>query len=164
MRKPLSDMASESALREQLRREAAQSRPEFSETLCRRILAAVHERRTERGAAGDSAPLALRQTDAQRRRKRTFMACAAAACFLCAVAIGWRLNEMRESRRLLAAKSPMADFLVVNELADSAVAGLDGLAASVELTLPPTDLSADVQSTAEALMQRLPVDLELASE
>jgi hypothetical protein len=159
-----SRITSESALREQLRREATESRPVFSETLHRRILAAVQERRAERATDGGSPPLASHQADAQRRRKRTLMAWAAAACFLCAAAIGWQLSEMRESRRPLAKKSPMADLLVVNDLADSAVAGLDGLAASVELTLPPPDLSADVQSTAEALMQRLPVDLELASE
>jgi hypothetical protein len=163
MSERFSPSPTESAIRDWLRREAAESRPVFSETLHRRILAAVERHGTESNADSDLEIVALNQA-AARRRKRSIMALVAAACLLCAMAIGWQLNEMRESQRLLAAKSPMADFLVVNDLADSAVAGLDGLAASVELTLPPGDLSSDVQSTAEALMQRLPVDLDLASE
>jgi hypothetical protein len=159
----------EAALRERLEREAAESRPAFSESLHRRILAAVEQHRAEQNGVpllrsssvgDDSALLDGRQAVAHRRRKRAVMYVSAAACLLCAVAIGWRLGEMRQAQR----RSPMADLAIFHELADSAAVGLGGFAASVELTPPPARLSADARLTAEAIMERLPVDFELASE
>ena len=95
------------------------------------------------------------------------MAVAAAACLLCAVAVGWRLGELRKGRLRLAdsaGESPLAALALIHELPDRAAAGFDGLAASVELTPPPARLSSDARLTVEALMERLPVDVELASE
>ena len=95
------------------------------------------------------------------------MAVAAAACLLCAVAIGWRLGELRKGQLAIAdsgAESPLAGLALIQELPDRAAVGLDGLAASVELTPPPARLSSDARRTVEALMERLPVDMELASE
>ncbi len=95
------------------------------------------------------------------------MAVAAAACLLCAVAIGWRLGELRKDHLGLAGgagESPLAALALIHELPDRAAVGFDSWAASVELTPPPARLSSDARLTAEALMERLPVDLELASE
>ena len=95
------------------------------------------------------------------------MAVAAAACLLCAVAIGWRLGELRKDHLGLARganESPLAAFALIHELPDRAAVGFDSWAATAESTSQSARLSADVRLTAEALMERLPVDLELASE
>jgi hypothetical protein len=144
----------ESRLGRRLRREALESRPAFSETLHRRILARIEPRR-----------LQYRSSDV--RRKRSLMAVAAAACLLCAVAIGWRLGEMRRAQMAIAdsaAESPLGGLAMIQEMPDRAAAGLDGMAASIDLTPPPARLSSDARRTVEALMERLPIDVELASE
>jgi hypothetical protein len=69
------------ALRKRLQREAAESWPDYSETLHRRILAAVKRRRAEE---------LPRRLPAASRRSGRWAAVLAAACLLGAVAIGWR--------------------------------------------------------------------------
>jgi hypothetical protein len=146
--------ARESRLRRRLRREAAQSRPAFSETLHRHICSAVDR--------AEAAP-ASRVPAAGPPWRRLAWA-AAAACLLCALVAGWRLREADLPPADTAAASPMADLAAIGRLTDSAAVGLNGLAASIELTPPPARLSSDARLTAEALIERLPVDLELASE
>jgi hypothetical protein len=147
-------------LRERLRREALEMRPAFSETLHRRIMSAVERR------VGDesSSRLDPRPAAVHRRRKRSLVAVAAAACLLCAAAVGWRLREGYLRSADGVAPSPMADLALIGELTDIAAVGLDGLVGSVELTPPPARLSSDARLTAEVLIERLPVDVELASE
>jgi hypothetical protein len=99
-------------LADQLREEAVESWPDFSERLHQRILDAVGQRRAEEAAAGRRgqstfARSTLRAvpagTDrrlvgdsplfAARRRQRGLTALLAAACLLSAVAVGWRLHD-----------------------------------------------------------------------
>ena len=152
------------SLGERLRREALDSRPAFSEALHRRILSEIARNSAEND--GPSVLLLDRPlAEARRRRKRSVMALAAAACFVCAVAVGWRLGELREESRRLAvdAESPMADLAMLDALRDRAATEISGLIVSVELTPSPARWSSEARQTAEAILDPLPIDVGLAS-
>jgi len=160
----------ERLLAESLRLEAHESRPVFSESLHRRIIRSVEGRRTEATAAvGRSATVG--------RRRRGTTAVLAAACALAAVMIGWRLREidMRpgESRSPLAERvetnSDAANWTLeslppIDALAEQAATELEDLLASAGIMLPSTQLSHDARLAADALLQRLPVDMKLAGD
>ena len=78
------------------------------------------------------------------------MAVAAAACLLCAVAIGWRLGELRKDHLGLARganESPLAAFALIHELPDRAAVGFDSWAATAEFDV-----------TVGPLVRRCPAD------
>jgi hypothetical protein len=172
-----SSSSDESRLGERLRREALESRPAFSETLHRRIVAAVESVGGNHGGAypgGADILVCLEQQPGNgrqeclphrtRRWKRSLTVLAAAACLLCAAAIGWGLREGHPPRADIIAQSPLDDLALIHQWSESVAAGLDDLVATVELTPPPARLSSDARLTAETLIERLPVDWELASE
>ena len=159
--------ADSKTIRERLRREALESRPEFSEALHQRIIRSVGERYAEGAAAGG-------RNTAAGRRQRGLTAVLAAACVLAAVAIGWRFganpmqpdgeplsmdNRLETSSFVLSGK--IEDLPPMNVLTDRAVTGLDGLLASTGFMLPSTQLAHDARLAADSLLQRLPLDMEL---
>ncbi|MBU4271460.1 MAG: hypothetical protein KKE86_11995 [Planctomycetes bacterium] len=162
--------ADSKTIRERLRREAIESRPEFSESLHQRIIRSVGERYAEGAAVGS-------RNTAAGRRWRGLTAVLAAACVLAAVAIGWRFgaNLMRPDGRPLSPDNMPAtssfvlngkieDLPPMNVLTDLAVTGLDGLLASTGFALPSTQLAHDARLAADSLLQRIPLDMELADD
>ncbi len=159
--------ADSKTIRERLRREALDSRPEFSEALHQRIIRSIGERYAEGAAVG-------KRNTAAGRRWRGLTAVLAAACVLAAVAIGWRFsaNLMRPDDRPLSPDNQLAtnsfvlsgkieDLPPMNVLTDRALTGFDGLLATSGFMLPSTQLAHDARLAADSLLQRLPLDMEL---
>jgi hypothetical protein len=173
-------------LAEQLRREAIESWPDFSETLHQRILHAVGERRD--GAAPEKRGQSPFAGTAQRvlrtngdcplfsARRRGLAALLAAACLLCAAAIGWRIYDGRtaavppaaigqnadELAFQMALQWSAGDLLSGDDLADQAAAGFDNLLSSAGLSPRSGPLADDARLAADTLLRRLPIDVELA--
>ncbi len=151
----------EQLLAERLRREAIESRPAFSESLHRRIFSAVRQRQAAE-TSGAAAPTVLR------RWPRVLAAALAAACLLCAVAVGWRLmvNASRQSRleKMAQVAGPSIDRLPsIGELTDHAVARLDHLTVSAALEPQTAPLKHDAMAVAGVFLDRLPVNMKLAN-
>lgn len=160
--------ADSKTIRERLRREAFASRPEFSEALHQRIIRSVGERFAEGVAVG-------RSNTAASRRWRGLMTVLTAACVLAAVAISWQFGQhlMRPDDRSLLPNDGLAtssfvsngkieDLPPINVLTDHAMTSLDGLLASSGFALPSTQLAHDARLAADSLLQRLPLDMEVA--
>ncbi len=165
--------AQEQALREQLRREAMEAWPAYSETLHKRIISAVKRRRMQEAVVSSRAPTAV-------RRQAGLAAVFAAACLLCAVVLGWRLmprgpqQDIMEGNPPIAASDPLksssppaaveatiAGLPPIDELAGSTMAKLNGLIVSAVVAPQSANLKHDTRLAAEMLIERLPVDVEL---
>lgn len=163
----------ERALCEQLRREAKESCPEFSETLHRQVISAIERHKAPK-------LIGLKDTWAVAWWRGRLATALAAACVLLVVAFGWRLT--RDVPRpsvtdgdVLVANSggpqtsplagstdvPIAGLLLVDEWADRAVDDLDGLIVSAAIGTQSADLKHDTRLAAQTLLRRLPVDVEL---
>jgi hypothetical protein len=150
----------EQLLAEQLRREAADSRPEFSESLHCRIVAAV---RQHHAAVAD----VVHRAAFSRPWVRGLAAALAATCLLAVAAIGWRLM-VNASRQETIANKPsapaplLADLPSMHELPGQAMGRLDHLSVA---TFEPqaTRLKHDARSVAGLFLDRLPVSTTLAS-
>ncbi len=175
----------ERLLVERLRREAMESRPAFSESLHRRILTAVKQRQ-----AANSVPLLRRSSAVQnqsaghclcqavahdeakrwrtipRRWPRVVAATLAAACLLCAVAIGWQLmkhsSQQDPTRGTPQFAGPSIDQLPsINDLTDGAVGRLDQLSVSAAFEPQTTHLKHDARAVASVFLDRLPVNVKV---
>ena len=148
----------ERKLAEQLRREAAESRPEFSESLHQRIADAVRQFHAAGVVPADRAA-------ATRRRQRGLAAVFAAACLLCAVAIGWRFieNAQQHSGNDAPVVASAEHFRLIDELTEQATLGLTDLAASAT-PKPQAALKHDAQLAADTLLDPLPIDVTLVSD
>ena len=131
--------ANEHRLREQLRREAAEARPPFSEALHRRMVGIVERLRMEKSVEPNRAsPWGFR-----------LAAIVAAACLLGVAVLGWRLNDFLSKQ---------------GEWERSSVAD------ATNPSPPPVQLDQldhlehDARLAASMLLQRLPIDVELADE
>ena len=151
----------ERALGERLRREAIESRPSFSESLHRRILCAVRQHHAAEIGVGDRAALA-------ERWRRGLAAVLAAACVLCAVAIGSWLSGT--ARRPGAGDDPRANDpsvagrRLIDQWTDQATLGLDDLVASASLKPHAAKLKHDARLVADAILDPLPVDVQFVSD
>jgi len=157
----------EHALGRRLREEASRSKPNFSESLHERIVRGTERRRMEE-ALQNPVPVG-------RRLSRSTASVMAAACvLLCLVVIGWRVSEnvlprgAVENPRVVAANNvaedPILDILAIEEFADSATASLDGFVATARFGTQSAYLEHDVRLTANTLLRRLPVSMELIDE
>ena len=149
----------EQLLAERLRREAMESRPAFCESLHRRILTAVKQHRAA------MADLATERT-ASRRRPRLLTATLAAACLLCAVAIGWQLVRNAAQQKTAPGTSQFAgpsinELPSINDLTDRTVGRLDHLSVSAAFEPQTTHLKHDVSAVASVFLDRLPVNVKV---
>ncbi len=141
-----------------LRQEARRTRPEFSETLHRRIVRSVRGRRGEETAA------ARPSTTVGRRRLAVVLAAAGA---LAAAMVGWRLGEIAmrpgdtpgSKQTIHAANAALEDLPPVGELTDRAATGIGEMLASAGWRLPSTQLAHDAQLAADSLLHRLPIEI-----
>jgi hypothetical protein len=148
----------ERSLRERLRQEATESRPEFSESLHERIAGALRRHH----AAIAAVPRAARAKDWQ----RGLVALAAAACLLAAVAIGWRLiqtGEQREPGRDLASDNQewIERRQAIDQWTQQTATGLDGLLPSATPEPRESVLKHDARLVASTFLQPLPVNVPL---
>jgi hypothetical protein len=178
------------ALRRQLRREAMDSWPEYSETLHDRIISAV-----ERSQASQRC---LPQR-VERWRPSLAAATLAAACLLGVVVLGWQMAQRRNvaqnlketgqvlreqianrksvspsvdspvqplAERVLptsAAEATIAGLSPIDQLASSTLENLSEMIASAAVTPQSAELKHDTRLAAETLLRRLPVDVELVA-
>lgn len=143
----------EQVLAERLRREAIESRPEFSESLHRRIACAVKQHHVAAHAA---------VTTGWRRGLATALA---AACLLCAVAIGWRLSQSDPQQNPVGDPQAIAQAsILIDQWTDQATSGLDGLVASASFKPHTAQLKHDAQLIADTILEPLPVDVNLVSD
>ncbi|MBN1393587.1 MAG: hypothetical protein JW959_00960 [Pirellulales bacterium] len=160
--------ADDQTVAEQLRREALESRPQFSESLHRRILRSVVNGQAE------GAPIAVDSRGAGRRR-RGLAILLTAACLLAAVAVGWRFG--RDGKQPDAAKISSNDQLAnafltgriedlptISALTDRAIADLDGLLAASGFKLPSSQMEHDARLATDALLRRIPFEMEAAEQ
>jgi hypothetical protein len=147
----------EPLLAERLRREAIESRPAFSESLHQRILRATKQHHAVM-ASLVSGPTV------RRRWPRMLAAALAAACLLCAVAIGWRLM-LDASRRGPVEKMPVDQAKIklpsIGDLTDHTLGRLDHLTVSAALEPHTTPLKHDARAVASIFLDRLPVDVKV---
>jgi hypothetical protein len=165
--------AEEQALREHLQREAREDWPEYSETLHRRILAAVRHCRTQH---------VPRRAPALVSWHRMLVAACVAACLLCAVVIGWQISHHDQGTEVFLANSGWQDendsmkaifgavagqdvnfatLPMPGELAGHGVDTLNRAIISAALTPQSADLAHDTRLAAESMLERLPVGVEL---
>jgi hypothetical protein len=146
---------------EQLRREATESRPAFSESLHQRIVCAVKQHHAA------MASLAARPK-VSRRWPRVVAAALTAACLLCAVAIAWQLlgNVSGQGQMPKGPPTPLAvaELPSIGELTDHTVGELDGLTVSAALKPQATHLKHDVSAVASVFLDRLPVSVKVADD
>jgi hypothetical protein len=151
----------EQALREQLRQEAAQSRPEFSESLHQRIAGAIREHH--------AAIAATHRAIAAKHGRRGLVALLTAACLLAAVAIGWRFihpvaPQDRGNDIAQAHQAWLERRQAIDDWANQTTAGLDHLVASATPQSSTGVLTHDARLVASTLLQPLPVDMPLGGE
>jgi hypothetical protein len=157
------------ALREQLRREASESRPAFSETLHDRIISAIGRCRTEEATMLGGADIPVCRPGYHGEKRWPARAAAvAAACLLGAAVFGWQLSQrenvrppVESSPPAVAAAATVANLSPIDELAGSTMENLDGLIASSSVVPQSAELAHDARLAAEALLRPLPVDMEL---
>jgi hypothetical protein len=180
----------EQLLAERLRREAMESRPAFSESLHRRILTAVKQQNEAETQGADSVPLLRRSIAVQdplaghclcqavahdevkrgrtasRRWPRMLAATLAAACLLCAVAIGWQLlrhSAPQDPGRGTQFAGPSINELPsINDWTDRTVGRLDHLSVSAAFEPQTTHLKHDASAVASVFLDRLPVNVKVA--
>jgi len=151
--------AKETKLAEQLRREAAESRPTFSESLHQRIVISVGQRRS-------GGPIAVGHVTAAKQGRRRLAAVLAAACALgAAVLIGRQTLERRteqraETRIPPVAVATLADLPPLDEWANNAWENLDKLTTSANLQSQSEHLEHDARLAADTLLRRLPIDAD----
>jgi hypothetical protein len=171
----------EQALRQRLRQEAVESRPAYSESLHRRIMSAVLQQRQETIVV---ASVPLRNLP----RRSRFVLAMAAACLLCAVAIGRLVTEptlqpavapqpdaitamtdpsatspVDATNAVLSENiQPVENVTQVEELANQAQEQLNDITtASTAMALRTDDLHHDTQLAAEILLGALPLPTEI---
>ena len=179
----LPDESGDEELGRWLRQEAAGAMPAFSETLHRRIVAAIASRRAGADATVPAPP-------GRRWRQLRWAYALAGAGAVCAVLLGWRLqtlrqranDEQRSAVGLDAASDPVAgwinqtidrfdalgerrgqkDWLIeltgADDLASAALASLDRRFGPAKLGLQPDDLERGAQRL-RGLLRPLPIDL-----
>jgi hypothetical protein len=148
-------------LRERLRREAAESQPEFSASLHERILSAIKQHH--------AAVAAVHRKAAANGLQRGLLALAAAACLLTAVAIGWRLfltaappvpgNDLADNNRAWIERRQAIDHW-----ADQTTAGLGGLVGVGTAKPRESVLTRDARLVASTLLEPLPVEVPFSGE
>ena len=164
----------EQALIDQLRQEAIDDRPAYSEVLHKRIVGAVHQQQL---ACERSLATALRQPIAPRRDVR-WMVTVAAACLAAVVAVRWQSDQPATDpamENIMAItntrfgddlpRRTVTETLLpctpVDEWSEKSVAELGGLAVSEVIGPHSAKLQADTLMVAEALLQPLPIDLDM---
>jgi hypothetical protein len=168
----------ERALCQRLRQEALDDRPDFSETLHHRILAAVQEcGRQETLVHGGADILACpRDLGTEGRQeclppvgKRHWpayvTAALTAACLFVAVVAGWRMAVHQNAGPLVAETPGAATGTAlppIEELAGNTIESLNDLVASAAIVPQSDDLEEGVLLAADALLHPLPVDVDLA--
>ncbi|MEN6405032.1 MAG: hypothetical protein ABFC77_01030 [Thermoguttaceae bacterium] len=135
-------------LRARLQREAAESRPQFSEALHRRILDAVEPRRAAAPARA-----------VRRSIRRWVSATAAAACLLAAIVAGRQTFESENSPTPSA--TAMAEW---SSWVDDAADDLDWQLVSNAVAVPSDQLKHDTRVAVETVLGRLPINVELFAE
>jgi hypothetical protein len=148
----------ERSLRERLRQEATESRPEFSESLHERIAGALRRHHATIGAVHRAAT--------RKGWQRGLVALAAAACLLAAVAIGWQLIQSTAQRghgRNVAKDNQewIERRQVIDQWTQQAATGLDGLLPSATSEPRESVLKHDARLVASTFLQPLPVDVPL---
>ena len=146
----------ERLLGELLEGEAAESRPAFSESLHHRVLSTAKQR------------LAVAPAVAPHRRRGLAFALAA-ACVLCAVAIGWQVLENASWHGSGPGIPPgpqvtINDLPSINELADHTVGRLDSLTVSAALEPQKAHLKHDARAVADMFLDRLPIDPKMLAD
>jgi hypothetical protein len=151
----------EQLLAEQLRREAIESRPAFSESLHQHILNAV---RQNHAAVANLAT----GTAASRRWPRVLAAALTAACLLSAVAIGWQLlaNASRQNpvEKMPSDAPSIAKLPSIGDFTDHTIGKLDELSVSAALEPQTTPLKRDARAVASVFLNRLPIDVKMADD
>lgn len=143
----------EEVLGERLRREADESRPEFSESLHRRIACTVRQHHVVVHAA------------VPRGWQRGWTAALAAACLLCAVAIGWRLWQNGPQQNATGDPRAIAHTsILIDQWTDEATSGFDGLLASASFKPHTAQLKHDARLIASTILEPLPVEVDLVSD
>ena len=159
------------AFREQLQREATESRPVFSEALHQRIVSAVKQH-------GDDNRVRPRVVKRAVRWSTLLATALAAACVLGAVMFGWRITQRdmqpgvwdEDANAVLASDAPVDVFSLsasivnlstLDVLTDGTTKNLDELITSTAVAPQSAALKHDIRLAAEVLMERLPVNVEL---
>ena len=155
----------EQQLAEQLRHEAIESRPAFSESLHRRILSAVKQGQAAESQTAESVPR-LRRSSAMtgqdqwqtvtRRWPRALAIALTAACLLCAVGTGWvalRQNAVE--------KPSLAQLPSVSDLTVHTVGRLNDLSVAAVLEPQTTPLENDARAVAGVFLDRLPISVKI---
>ena len=146
----------EAALRGRLQREACDDRPEFSEMLHRRIIAAVQQHEAPR-------PRSIGTSVA--RWQGWLVAVFTAACLLCAVAIGWRMTQRQSvpdtDVAAVDVETSLAGLPLPGELAGRGMDSLNGALISAALPQQSTDFAHDTRVAAESMLDRLPLGVEV---
>ena len=91
----------------------------------------------------------------------------AAACLLCAVAIGWRLMKGSSQQGPVQGMPQVAgpsinDLPSIGDLTDRTVGGLDRLTVSAALEPHTTYLKHDARAVASIFLDRLPMNVKMA--
>lgn len=145
-------------LRQRLEHEAADSRPEFSESLHQRIIAAVGQHH---------ATVAARHRAVMKNSwVRGFAALAVTAALLVAAAIGWRLvrpltspndtvEVVKDTRTWIEGRQ------AIDQWANQTTTGLDGLISFTSAQPRESVLKHDARLVASTLLQPLPVEVPL---
>jgi hypothetical protein len=142
---------------ERLRCEAFESRPEFSESLHRRIAGGVRQFHAHLAVAD--------RTTTARHWGRGLAAALAAACLLCAAAIAWQYGGSARRPDPVSDAPTIADAkILIDQWTDQATVGFDGLVASATLKPQTAQLKRDARLVAHKFLEPLPVDVKLVSD
>jgi hypothetical protein len=153
----------EHALAERLRHEALESRPAFSESLHERIACALRQ------AHGEVVEVATNHGFEMAKRRRGPAIAFAAASVVCAMLIGWQLVNRVQRQGSIDDPQEVAgpsidDLRVIDQWADQAALGLDGLVATATMKPQTEELKRDAQVVADAFLKPLPVNVQLVSD
>jgi hypothetical protein len=156
----------EQQLAEQLRHEAIESRPAFSESLHRRILSAVKQGQAAESQMAENVPLLRRSSAAPdrevtRRWQRVLAIALTAACLLCAVGTGWVALRQNSVEKPSVAPPSLAQLPSVGDLTDHTVDQLDDLTVAAVLEPQTTPLKNDARAVASVFLDRLPVPVKM---
>ena len=93
------------------------------------------------------------------------VAALAAACVLCAAAIGWQLSKRQGTVETVqpVARASIADLPSIDDLTGQAVRRLDGITVAAALEPQATHLKHDARAVAGVFLDRLPVDMKVVS-